>query len=219
MYIKKQITPNLHSLSIHHNHPLIVPSMYTRITSWFPSFPREYVIACIGTDRSTGDSLGPLVGTYLSEIKPKHMTVYGTLHEPVHGKNLETYIEKINSYHRNPFVIAIDACLGKRTSIGNLISIKEPLKPGAALNKDLPMIGDVNVTGVVNISGCMEYTVLQNTRLSLVVDMAKQITNILSKIDEQLTFRRPQPATFSPCIEQTVGFSDHTKETTFSKRG
>jgi hypothetical protein len=41
---------------------------------------------CIGTDRSSGDSLGPFVGTYLNEMGYKN--VYGTLDEPVHAMNL-----------------------------------------------------------------------------------------------------------------------------------
>ena len=39
--------------------------------------------------------------------------IYGTLNEPVHAKNLENNIELIYSNHKNPFIIAIDACLGR----------------------------------------------------------------------------------------------------------
>jgi len=39
----------------------------------------------------------------------------------------------------------------------------------------LPPIGDAYVTGVVNVGGFMEYLVLQNTRLSLVIKMADAI--------------------------------------------
>ncbi|WP_345613734.1 spore protease YyaC, partial [Pseudonocardia adelaidensis] len=75
--------------------------------------------------------------------------------------------------HNNPFIIAVDASLGKTESVGNIIGDTGSLRPGAALNKDLPEIGDIHITGVVNISGFMEYAVLQSTRLSLVVEMAK----------------------------------------------
>src|SRR5699024_11577215 len=61
---------------------------------------------CIGTDRSTGDSLGPLTGTFLTELNPKHLTIYGTLHHPVHATNMHEYIDKITKYHRKPFIIA-----------------------------------------------------------------------------------------------------------------
>ena len=49
---------------------------------------RPIVFVCIGTDRSTGDSLGPLIGTLLVEknIHPFH--VYGSLENPIHALNL-----------------------------------------------------------------------------------------------------------------------------------
>lgn len=185
-----------------HTHPLLAENTSNKIISWLPSLPREYVVVCIGTDRSTGDALGPLVGSFLSDLDPKHITVYGTLHQPVHAQNLESHIREIHAKHRIPYIIAIDACLGKSSSIGNLSIGKGPLKPGAALKKDLPKIGDIHITGVVNMSGFMEYTVLQNTRLSIVVDMAKSISNILVMLDQQLSFQHTQAAIVSPKYRQ-----------------
>jgi len=42
-----------------------------------------------------------------------------------------------------------------------------------------------------------EYSVLQNTRLSVVVDMAKKVTAILNRIDQHLTHGRIHPAVIS----------------------
>ena len=134
----------------------------------------DTIILCIGTDRSTGDCLGPLVGHKLRDIKIENVHVFGSLDEPVHAKNLSSYLHKLKSF-QNPFVIAIDACLGKVDRIG-YINIKDgPLYPGAGLNKKLPSIGDISITGVVNVGGFMEVMVLQNTRLSLVMSMANII--------------------------------------------
>jgi putative sporulation protein YyaC len=170
-----------------------ISELIKHMLSWFPQLPQEYIIVCIGTDRSTGDALGPLVGTLLSEKRPNHLTIYGTLHEPVHATNLSDYLDKIKEKHRRPFIIAIDACLGKHTSIGQLISGIGPLKPGAALNKSLPEVGDIHLTGVVNTGGFMDHAVLQSTRLSVVMDMANRIANLLETIDQQLapSFMRP----------------------------
>ena len=162
--------------------------MGEKIVSWLPDIPREYVVVCIGTDRSTGDALGPLTGTFLEDMRLKHLSVYGTLHDPVHATNLQEKLDLIYERHRRPFIIAIDACLGKNSSIGYVIAAKGPLKPGAALNKTLPEIGDLHITGVVNISGFMEYSVLQNTRLSIVMDMAKKIGFIIENIYRSLTY-------------------------------
>ncbi|MGE8204785.1 spore protease YyaC [Heyndrickxia sp. NPDC080065] len=136
---------------------------------------RPIVIVCIGTDRSTGDSLGPLTGTFLQEKGPNTFTIYGTLDDPIHAVNLEEKLNMIYEIHGNPFVIAIDACLGKLKSVGNIQIMDGPVKPGAGVKKDLPSVGDMHITGIVNVSGFMEFFVLQNTRLNLVVKMAKTI--------------------------------------------
>ncbi|KAB3531883.1 spore protease YyaC [Alkaliphilus pronyensis] len=138
----------------------------------------EIVILCIGTDRSTGDSLGPLIGYKLSSQINRYSNtfVYGTLDDPVHAKNLNSKISNIYLNHRRPFIIAIDACLGKMERIGFIKVGNGPLKPGAGVKKDLPSVGDIHITGIVNLCGYMEYIVLQNTRLSLVMRMAEIIS-------------------------------------------
>ncbi|MFW5648498.1 MAG: spore protease YyaC [Candidatus Alkaliphilus sp. MAG34] len=135
---------------------------------------KELVLLCIGTDRSTGDALGPIVGHKLSRplSRYNYVHLYGTLDEPVHAKNLNEKLKTIHSSLDKPFIIAVDACLGKMDRIGCIAVNKGPLKPGAGVSKDLPAVGDISITGIVNLGGYMEYLVLQNTRLSLVVKMA-----------------------------------------------
>ena len=136
----------------------------------------DIIIVCIGTDRATGDCLGPLIGYKVKDMKYQNVHVYGTLDEPVHAKNLCEYIELFNKFE-NPFIIAIDACLGRLERIG-FVNIKEgPLSPGSGVNKNLPSIGHVNITGIVNVGGFMEIMILQNTRLSVVMNMANLIAN------------------------------------------
>ena len=48
---------------------------------------KTVVFLCIGTDRATGDALGPLVGSYL--LKNGLENVYGTVDEPVHAEKFE----------------------------------------------------------------------------------------------------------------------------------
>lgn len=137
---------------------------------------RDIVLFCIGTDRSTGDCLGPLVGSKLqdSNLIPHH--VFGTLDEPVHAVNLMENIIKVERQFENPFIIAIDACLGQISSVGFIQIADGPVKPGAGVHKELPAVGDMHITGIVNVGGFMEYFVLQNTRLSQVMNMAEQIS-------------------------------------------
>lgn len=138
---------------------------------------RPIVFVCIGTDRSTGDSLGPLVGTLLEEKVISPFFVYGTLENPIHAVNLKEQLISIHDKHVNPFIIGIDACLGRLKSVGVIQIADGPVKPGAGVNKDLPEVGNLHITGIVNVSGFMEFFVLQNTRLNLVLKMAKTIAN------------------------------------------
>ncbi len=134
----------------------------------------ELVMLCIGTDRSTGDALGPIVGHRLSDslLKYNYVHIHGTLNDPIHAKNLQENLEIIYDSLKNPFIIAIDACLGKVDRIGYIAINEGPLKPGAGVNKNLPAVGDISIIGIVNLGGYMEYLILQNTRLSLVMKMA-----------------------------------------------
>jgi putative sporulation protein YyaC len=139
------------------------------------------ILLCIGTDRSTGDSLGPLVGKILKSHDCP-LTIYGTLDDPVHAKNLLSIMNELPEKHPNSKIIAIDACLGHLSSIGKIIiEADKPIKPGAAMDKDLPEVGDVSITGIVNVSGALEFMVLQNTRLSIVMHMAEIIAKAIMK--------------------------------------
>nr|WP_242691318.1 spore protease YyaC [Cytobacillus praedii] len=151
---------------------------------------REYVIVCIGTDRSTGDSLAPLVGWNLSKMKLENFYVYGTIDDPIHAENLNEKINYINSKHKNAYIIGIDACLGRSTSIGRIRVNDTPLSPGAGIGKNLPQVGECSITGVVNVSGFMEFFVLQNTRLSLVMKMANDISDLIVATDTHLGDRQ-----------------------------
>ncbi|MCZ0754749.1 spore protease YyaC [Anoxybacillus sp. J5B_2022] len=169
-----------------------------RLVSLLPSpLTQPMAIVCIGTDRSTGDSLGPFVGTMLKEKNLSYFHVYGTLEEPIHAVNLEEKIIAIRSIHENVFMVAVDACLGRLKSVGAITIAEGPVRPGAGVNKQLPPVGDLHITGVVNVSGFMEFFVLQNTRLHLVMSMAKTIANGIYEADRYLKRREYLPNTWS----------------------
>ena len=71
---------------------------------------KDIVFVCIGSDCSTGDSLGPLVGTRLKELGFEN--VYGTVKHPIHALNIKQRLKEIEEKHPNRFVIAIDASIG-----------------------------------------------------------------------------------------------------------
>lgn len=134
---------------------------------------KQLYFVCIGTDRSTGDSFGPLVGMMLKQHGIPN--VIGCLDKPCHAMNLE---EMLTTIPEDAFVVGIDACLGQVSNVGRINVGAGPVRPGAGVNKTLPHVGDAHITGIVNVGGFMEYFVLQNTRLSLVMEMAKQASDV-----------------------------------------
>ncbi len=137
---------------------------------------RPIIFVCIGSDRSTGDSLGPLVGHKLKYFSRNNILIYGTLENPVHAKNIESTLSEIYLKYNNPYIIAIDSCLGSLNNIGKIFIQKKPLLPGLALNKKLPAVGEMSITGIVNISSGFDFLVLQNTRLNTVMNLAESIS-------------------------------------------
>ncbi|MBB2184600.1 spore protease YyaC [Lachnospiraceae bacterium MD1] len=137
---------------------------------------KTIIFLCIGSDRATGDCLGPIIGYKLSKYQRyQNFYVYGTLEEPVHAKNLKDTIAMIYQTHDDAFIIAIDASLGKSSHIGYITLGEGSLKPGAGVDKDLPAVGDIFITGIVNFSGMLDNMLLQTTRLNVVMSMADQI--------------------------------------------
>ncbi|KAJ50026.1 putative sporulation protein YyaC [Clostridium tetanomorphum] len=154
---------------------------------------RPIVILCIGSDRSTGDSLGPLIGYKLRFLSRENLYIYGSLDNPVHAKNLCEITSKIQNEYKNPYIIAIDACLGNVQNIGKICIEEKALCPGSAMNKNLPPIGNLSITGIVNISGTLEFMVLQNTRLNTVMQLADVISKgIYHSILKTIGGRKPQ---------------------------
>ncbi|MGB9803198.1 spore protease YyaC [Desulfofundulus sp.] len=151
--------------------------LFTRLERRGGLAGQPLVLLCIGTDRSTGDCLGPLVGTKLASCSQDLFAVYGTLDQPVHASNLHERLGEIYRVHQNPLVIAVDASLGSADSVGFVTIGDGALHPGAGVNKKLPPVGEIHITGIVNVGGFMEYLVLQNTRLNLVMRMADVIAH------------------------------------------
>jgi putative sporulation protein YyaC len=164
-------------------------TLESRKPASFP-FPidRELVWVCVGTNRSIGDSLGPFVGTLLTEAGVPN--VYGTIDHPVHALNLAETLERIEKTHPGACIVGIDACLGRAKSVGSMELRDGALEPGIGVGKVLPSVGDYNIIGVVNVGGFMQYEVLQNTRLSLVIQMAKSITDFILRSLEARTIEQ-----------------------------
>ncbi len=156
---------------------------------------REIVLVCIGSDRATGDCLGPIVGhklhIYERPNRKKSFHIYGTLEKPIHAKNLEATMQFIHLYHPDALIIAIDASLGIAEHVGYITLGEGSLSPGVGVDKKLPAVGDIFITGIVNLSGFGGQLLLQTTHLNLVMQLADFITTGLSRCLLRSKFRTP----------------------------
>ncbi len=156
----------------------------------YPHHWTDLVFLCIGTDRVTGDCLGPYVGHRLSSFCFPGIYVYGTLVQPVHALNLCDTRKEILSRHPDSLIIAVDASLGQKKHLGYVTIANGALSPGAAVHKKLPPVGHIHITGIVNTAGMLEQLTLQTTRLSTVISIAEQISNGILLMIPQSDFRQ-----------------------------
>ncbi len=137
---------------------------------------RPVVFACVGTDRSTGDALGPLVGERLRRLGCGEDQVIGTLESPLHALNLDERLGPALDDGSDRLVVAVDAALGPLDRVGGVSLHGRGLRPGQGVGKDLPEVGELSLTATVNVqAGALDVQVLQSTRLWLVQGLAELI--------------------------------------------
>jgi putative sporulation protein YyaC len=142
---------------------------------------KEIVFLCVGSDRSTGDALGPLVGTMLKE-KNIPFPVYGTLEQPVHALNIKKVMKDIRKTYEEPFIFGIDACLGDEGKIGSVFIKEGAFIPGNAVNNVLPSVGNYHLKAVVNyLDPFSPVQSLNSTRLYTVKILAEIVTEIITR--------------------------------------
>ena len=134
---------------------------------------KQVVILAIGSDRVTGDCLGPLVGNHL---KMHGYTVYGDLTTPVTANNVVEVYETIKQNHKDAFIIAIDSAVGSDSDVGKIKILSKGLKPAAATGKALPRMGNISIIGIVSPER-LGPRGLSNVRLSEVMRLTYAITS------------------------------------------
>lgn len=140
---------------------------FARIAAAHPD-RRDVVMLCIGTDRSTGDAFGPLLGNRLLASGWPH--VYGTLQEPCDANRFR---DVVASLPKGKLVLAFDACLGKDSAaVGRYRMAEGPLRPAEAVGNPLPAVGDYSVAAIVAARSIKPYAALQSASLALVMELA-----------------------------------------------
>lgn len=138
--------------------------------------PGRLTIVCVGTDRSTGDSYGPWVGTLLAERGWKH--VIGTIAAPC---DADRYGPLTEAVPQDRIVLAIDAGLGKTDNVGGFLVAEGPLYPARATGGQLAPIGDYSIGGIVGPLSAKPYWSLQRASLHQVIGMARATADAISE--------------------------------------
>lgn len=142
-------------------------------------------IVCIGTDRIIPDSLGPMIGTMLSEnIILDNIKVIGTLESPLHALNMKKRIKK--EVEKDALVIAIDANRGNK--VGEIHIINKPISPGKGFRKKLPPVGHISIVGTTWEQSEEIDIYDHKIRLGDVYRMAKAISLSLSLAIDELRY-------------------------------
>ena len=165
-------------LAIHYEKTNAIWQLTNTLKTQIPYTTRQVIFCCIGTDRSTGDALGPFIGSALQAKSNFHFPIYGTIDRPLHALNLPTELHKIYNDFSDPFIVAIDACVGTLEHVGQIHVEEGPIHPGQAFQKDLPPVGHLSIKGVVNIYD-PSYSHFQTTRLYVIQQMSHVIAEAI----------------------------------------
>lgn len=178
---------------IHYSDKLGLNKAVTALEALLPVPGVHITYLCIGSDLSTGDSFGPLTGTLLRRLGVAG--VLGTLDDTVHAKNL---VEKLQVVPAGSFTLAIDATLGRYNEVGQVSFLAGPLRPGAAMQKNLPPVGDASMVFNVAPAGFAYFAMLGCASLNKVW----QASNLLARSISVVSYRRKRAAQLETCPEQ-----------------
>jgi len=139
----------------------------------------KLIFLCIGTDRITGDTFGPLVGYKLKNLfyGNENIEVIGDLENSVNSCNILNIINYIKKKYENPFLIAIDSAVSNKIEIGKIIVSNKKMNVGGSLNRYL-YLGDISIKGVVSKdlnNRNYNFKLLQNVPLNIIMNMADSV--------------------------------------------
>ena len=135
----------------------------------------EILILCIGDSKLIGDSLGPLIGSFLERNKSdigNNVKVLGTLEKPIGYNDLIEIAKHITT------ISTIDSALGSNQNIGKILIDNTTLCAGSGVNTGEKLIGDISIRGIVgkNYDDIKQnIQELENVSTNLVENMACKI--------------------------------------------
>ena len=106
----------------------------------------DIVFICIGTNKVIGDSLGPLVGTYL-KVLYHNIKVYGDIKQNIDYNNINKVINFVNVKYKNHTKVLIDSALGN--NVGDIVLYSGSISLGKGIGKEKNIYGDIIIKAVV----------------------------------------------------------------------
>lgn len=137
---------------------------------------------CIGSEKISGDSLGPIVGTLLREKYKLPYPVIGCEDMPVNGVNIDKYRKYVHRFFPAHRIIAIDAALGGIGDIGDIRYREGGVRAGGALGLNNSPVGELAILGVVGERGGEPMQTLLNTPFEKVVMLAERIAQAINEV-------------------------------------
>jgi putative sporulation protein YyaC len=144
------------------------------------------VVMCIGSERVSGDLLGPAVGRRLVEDYNLRAYVYGVTGRNINGANIDFYDRFIREVHKDSKVVAVDACLGARREIGKIKVGNCGVGAGHAVRKSGKRYGDVGVVGIVAENAEDNVMQLISVEVATVEELSGRIAEYLAENLERL---------------------------------
>lgn len=147
----------------------------------------KLIFLCIGTDRITGDSFGPLVGYKLKNIfyGEKNIEVIGDLENIVNSGNILKILDRIKKSYELPFLIAIDAAVSNKKEIGRIVVSSNKMNVASCFSNRKIYVGDVSIKGIVAknlINPRYNFRLLQNVPLNTIMNMADTVAQGISRV-------------------------------------
>lgn len=133
------------------------------------------IILCVGSDKISGDCVGPLVGDMLTNRFGVRCFVYGVSGRSVNGKNLSEYIDFISKVHPDSPIIAVDACVSNCLAVGTVKVIDGGISPRRAVTNTTKTVGDLGILGVVGKPSTDTLSTLMSVSIDNVIKISFKI--------------------------------------------
>lgn len=139
---------------------------------------------CVGTDRVSGDSIGPIVGSnlikYIEENNIKNINVIGNLKDNFNNAN----ISKLNN---KDITIVIDSAISNTYDVGDIVIDEKNIKIREALDDSKEINSNINIKCIVGRNfkdSAANFLMLQNVKLGIVLNIAEELSNNLYDVIE-----------------------------------